>query len=255
MKRWLILIYSVVAYLMFFGVFLYAVGFIGNLFTPTAIDMPPKSPFGIALAINALLLTIFAVQHSLMARPFFKRWLTRFIPTPAERATYVLASNIAMILMFVFWQPLGISIWEFSDPVAKGIAYALFFAGWALVFASTCMISHFDLFGLRQAWMYFRHQPYRPLKFNVPGLYRYVRHPLYVGWFMVIWATPTMTASHLFFSIMTSLYIAIAVRFEERDLIDALGDDYRSYKQRVPMFFPKLVDGKLGESGVHSVEM
>ena len=253
MKRWLILLYSIFAYAMFFGVFLYAVGFIGNLVTPTAIDREPKSTFANAICINAMLLTIFAVQHSLMARPFFKRWITRIIPIAAERSTYVLASNAAMILMFVFWQPLGISIWEFSDPFAKAFAYTFFFAGWALVFASTCMISHFDLFGLRQAWLYFRHQHYRPLKFRIPGLYRYVRHPLYVGWLMVIWATPNMTVSHLFFSIMTSLYIAIAVRFEERDLVDALGDDYRNYKRRVPMFVPRLVDAKIAESGVHSM--
>lgn len=253
MKRWMVLAFGVISYAIFFGVFLYAIGFIGNLFVPNSLDAPPSSSLGFALTINLLLLTLFAVQHSVMARPFFKRWLTRYIPEPMERSTYVLATNIAMIAIYVGWQPLGYSVWELTNPVAVVVAYSLFFAGWIVVFASTCLINHFDLFGLRQVWLNFQGKPYTVLKFNTPGPYKLVRHPLYVGWIMVFWSTPTMTAGHLFFALVTTIYILVAIQLEERDLMDVHGVDYVNYRNEVPMLVPRIGSRAVAESGVHRV--
>ncbi len=252
MKRWMVFAYGVFSYLIFLGVFAYSIGFIGNLFVPNSLDSQPHSTIGYALAIDILLLSVFAVQHSLMARPFFKRWLTRFIPEPAERSTYVLATNAAMIAMFACWQPLGQEIWTLSNPVAIVVAYSIFFAGWTVVFVATCLINHFDLFGLRQVWLYFRKKPYTQLKFTMPGPYKLIRHPLYVGWFMVMWATPTMTAGHLVFALGTTIYILVAIQLEERDLMIAHGVDYVSYRNEVPMLIPRLSTRNMLDSGVHS---
>lgn len=240
MRRWAILLYGLFCYLFFFGVFLYAVGFMGNLWVPTQLDAAASAPLTTAVAINLSLLLVFAVQHSLMARPFFKKWLTQYLPQSVERSTYVLASNLAMVLLFVFWQPMGISIWTISNPYLVGLIYAVFFTGWAVIFVSTCLISHFDLFGLRQVWLEFQGKPYTQLKFNTPIFYRVVRHPLYVGWLLAIWATPTMTAGHLFFSVVTTLYILTAIRLEESDLVDTHGVAYVSYRNNVPMLIPRL---------------
>ena len=240
MKRWMILTYGVVCYAIFFGVFLYAIGFIGNLLVPNSLDSQPHSSLGWAIGINMLLLGLFAVQHSLMARPFFKRWLTRFIPQAMERSTYVLASNVAMIALFVLWQPMGGAIWQLTNQAAVMVVYSVFFAGWATVFIATCLINHFDLFGLRQVWLEFRGKPYTSLKFTMPGPYKLVRHPLYVGWLMVFWAAPTMTAGHLLFAIGTTAYILLAIQLEERDLTDAHGVAYLSYRNEVPMLVPRL---------------
>ena len=198
MKRWLVLSYGLFSYLLFLAVFLYAICFIGNIGIPNSLDAEPSSNLGFALAINGLLLALFAVQHSLMARPFFKKWLTRSIPKAAERSTYVLASNLAMIALFAFWQPIGMTVWNLSNPYAVTALYSVFFAGWGLVFISTVWLNHFDIFGVRQVWLYFRKKEYTSLRFEMPGLYKYIRHPLYVGWFLVFWGTPTMTAGHLF---------------------------------------------------------
>lgn len=243
--------YGVISYMMFFGVFLYAIGFIGNLFVPNSLDSQPHSTIGFALAINVMLLTVFAVQHSLMARPFFKRWLTGFIPEAAERSTYVLASNAAMIAMFTWWQPLGYEIWTITNPVGAVVAYSIFFSGWIVVFVSTCLINHFDLFGLRQVWLYFRGKPYTNLKFTMPGPYKLVRHPLYVGWIMVMWGTPTMTAGHLFFAMGTTIYILVAIQLEERDLADAHGVAYTAYRNEVPMLIPRLGSRTIADSGIY----
>lgn len=252
MKRSMILAYGLVAYAIFFGVFLYAIGFIGNLFVPNSLDSAPHSSTVFAIAINLILLSAFAIQHSLMARPFFKRWLTKYIPEPMERSTYVLASNAAMIALFAWWQPLGFEIWTWTDPVAVAAAYTLFFGGWALVFVATCLINHFDLFGVRQVWLYFRGKPYTNLKFTMPGPYKLVRHPLYVGWIMVFWATPTMTAGHLFFALITTIYILVAIQLEERDLTDAHGVAYLAYRNEVPMLIPRISTTTVADSGVHS---
>src|SRR5688500_964309 len=202
--------YGVVSYVIFLGTFLYAIGFIGNLGTPTALDAPSSDPLGLALATNAGLLMLFAVQHSVMARPWFKERWTRLVPTPIERSTYVLFSSLALILLFWQWRPMGGQIWSVSDPVGRIVLWTLFAFGWGLVLVATFLINHFDLFGLRQVWLYLVGRPYTSLGFAAPGPYRLVRHPLYVGWFFAFWMTPTMTLAHLVFAIATSVYILLA---------------------------------------------
>ena len=251
MKRGMVLAYGLGCYTIFLGVFLWSIGFLGNLFVPNSIDSQPHSSIGFALTINALLLAAFAVQHSLMARPFFKRWLTHVIAEPMERSTYVLASNAAMILMFVFWQPVGIEIWTFTSLAARIVAYSVFFTGWIIVFVATCLISHFDLMGLRQVGLFFLGKPYTSLKFTMPGAYKLVRHPLYVGWIIVFWATPTMTVGHLFFALGTTIYILIAIQLEERDLVDAHGVAYVSYRNEVPMLIPRLTKRSFSDREAH----
>ncbi len=235
--RFAIFGYGVVCYAIFFITFLYAIGFVGNFVVPKSIDSAPQVSLGLALLINTVLLGVFAIQHSVMARPAFKRWWTRFVPEPAERSTYVLFSSVALIALFIFWQPVGGVLWSLQDPIARAILYALFGFGWALVLVSTFLINHFDLFGLRQVWLHLRGKPYTALKFGTPGPYKLVRHPLYVGWFFAFWATPTMTAVHFFFAAITTAYILIAIQLEERDLVNAL-DGYADYKRRVPMLVP-----------------
>ena len=237
MGRIIAFVYGVVSYAIFFATFLYAAGFVGNLVVPKSLDAAPVDPTGLALLVNLGLLGLFAVQHSVMARPAFKRWWTRIVPQPAERSTYVLASSLALILLFWQWRPLGGVVWDIQEPVVRGVMYALFAFGWLLVLVTTFLINHFDLFGLRQVWLHLRGQRYTPLAFRTPGPYRLVRHPLYVGWFFAFWSTPTMTATHLLFAVMTTAYILIAIRFEERDLVDA-HPEYASYCARVPMLIP-----------------
>jgi protein-S-isoprenylcysteine O-methyltransferase Ste14 len=240
MQRAAIFAYGVIAYAVFLGTFLYAVGFIGNFATLTTLDGPATMRFLPALFLNVGLLTLFAIQHSLMARPAFKRWWTQFVPQAAERSTYVLLSSLALIAMFYYWQPLGGTIWNVANPLGQALLFGIFGLGWVIVLLSTFLINHFDLFGLRQVTLNLLGKPYTPLQFKTPWLYRYVRHPLYVGWFLAFWATPTMTAAHLLFAVMTSIYILIAIQFEERDLVDHLGEDYVEYRKRVPMLVPRL---------------
>ena len=238
MRRISVFAYGVVAYALFFTSFLYAVGFVGGFVVPRSIDSTPTLPPWQAVAINALLLTVFAVQHSVMARPVFKRWLTRFVPEPAERSTYVLASSAALLLLFWQWQPMGATVWEVTTPIGAALLYGLFAVGWLTVLYTTFLLNHFDLFGLRQVWLYLRGVPYTPVSFQMPGPYRHVRHPLYVGWLLAFWATPTMTAAHLFFALMTTAYILVAIQLEERDLVSAHGQAYARYRQQVPMLIP-----------------
>ena len=238
LKRLSIFVYGLVSYAVFFATFLYAIGFVGNFLVPRSIDGPPRTDFAMALFVDLGLLGLFAVQHSLMARPFFKRWFTRIIPESAERSTYVLFSSVALILLFACWQPLGGMIWDVSDPAGRAVLYALFGFGWGLVLVSTFLINHFDLFGLRQIWLQLRGRPYSPLRFGTPGPYKLIRHPLYLGWFFAFWATPTMSVTHLVFAIATTGYILMAIQLEERDLVTALGDDYRRYREQVPMIIP-----------------
>lgn len=239
MKRLPILLYGAFSYLLFFATFLYAVGFIGNIIVPKSIDSVPQAPLGTALFINALLLGVFAVQHSLMARPFFKRWITRWIPKAAERSTYILMSNLALILLFALWEPMGGVIWSTETPVGQWIAYGCYAFGWALLLYSSFAINHFDLFGLRQSWQAFRGQEITPLKFVQPVLYRIVRHPLYVGWFFIVWSTPVMTLAHLVFALGCSIYMLVGIQLEERDLANE-HPEYHAYKKRVPMLIPSL---------------
>jgi protein-S-isoprenylcysteine O-methyltransferase Ste14 len=241
LRRTAILIYGIACYAIFLGTFLYGIGFIGGFGVPTKLDGAPSRPLGAALLINLVLLTIFVLQHSLMARPAFKRQWTRLVPDSIERSTYVLFSSLALILLFTFWQPLGGKIWHIETPLGRALLWGLFAAGWLTVLVATFLINHFDLFGLRQVWLAFRGDPYSPLAFKTPGPYRLVRHPLYVGWLTVFWATPTMTAGHLCFAVATTVYILVAIRFEEHDLLDFHGAAYAEYRQRVPMLFPAIV--------------
>ena len=237
-RRISVFLYGLVCYAVFFGTFLYAAGFIGNLSVPKSIDSAPQKPLSQALLINVLLLGIFAVQHSLMARPFFKQAWTKIVPKEAERSTYVLFSSLALILMFWQWQPMGGIVWNVQDPVARGLLLSLFAFGWLLVLATTFLINHFDLFGLRQVTLYLMGKEYTRLPFKTPGLYKFVRHPLYVGWFFAFWATPTMTAAHLVFALATTAYILIAIQWEERDLVNEHGQAYENYRRNVPMLIP-----------------
>jgi methanethiol S-methyltransferase len=238
LKRSLIFLYGVVSYVVFFGTFLYAIGFVNDLWVPTALDSQPKAPFGISLLIDLGLLTLFAVQHSGMARLPFKRWLTRFIPEGAERSTYVLAASLALLILFAFWRPLGGVVWEVSNPDGRRVLYGLAAFGWLTVLATTFFINHFDLFGLRQVWLELVGRRYDPVGFRSPGPYRLVRHPLYVGFIFAFWATPHMTLAHLLFAVVTTAYILLAIQLEERDLLALLGTEYREYRQRVPMIVP-----------------
>jgi protein-S-isoprenylcysteine O-methyltransferase Ste14 len=237
MKRLAIFLYGIVSYAVFFATFLYGIGFIGNLWVPKSIDSPRDVALGTALAVNLGLLALFAVQHSVMARPAFKRWWTRIVPEPAERATYVLFSSLALIVLFWFWQPMGGVVWSITSEAGVDTMYAIYAAGWLLLLYVTFLIDHFDLFGLRQVWLQLVGKPFTPVTFKTPWLYRQVRHPLYVGWLMIFWATPTMTVAHLVFAIMTTAYILIAIQFEEHDLIVA-HPEYADYKRRVPALIP-----------------
>jgi methanethiol S-methyltransferase len=245
-----VLLYGVVSYAIFFATFLYALGFVGDFLVPRSIDSEPTRGFGSALLIDAALLGLFALQHSVMARPAFKRMLTRFIPEAAERSTYVLMSSLALILLFWCWQPIGGVVWNVVHPVGQTLLYSGFAFGWLTVLVTTFLINHFDLFGLRQVWKFFRQQRYVSLKFVTPGPYKIVRHPLYVGWLFAFWCTPTMAVAHLVFAVLTTLYILVAIRFEERDLVAYHGAEYIEYRRRTPMLVPQL--GRNAEAPVES---
>lgn len=238
MSRYLTICYGAVAYLLFLVSFGYAIGFVGNIWVPRSVDHALSASVGQAVPIDVLLCGVFAVQHSVMARPAFKRWWTQFIPEPAERSTYVLASSLALIALFAFWRPLGGTVWSVDAPALIVVLNVLCAFGWLLVLVSTFLINHFDLFGLRQVWLYFRGKPYEAIGFRMPGPYRLVRHPLYVGWLFAFWATPTMSVTHLLFAIATTGYILVAIQLEERDLVASLGDAYRDYRKNVPMLVP-----------------
>jgi methanethiol S-methyltransferase len=239
-KRILIFIAGVVAYAIFLATFVYAIGFVGNIAVPTALDAEPSGPPLTALAIDLGLLALFAVQHSLMARRWWKVRLTRVVPQPLERSAYVVFSSLAMILLFWQWRPIGGVVWSVETPWLRAALYGLFAFGFGLVLVATFLINHFDLFGLRQVWLALRGVPYQPLRFGTPGPYKLVRHPLYVGWLFAFWATPHMTVAHLVFAVMTTAYILVAIRFEERDLVRDHGASYEEYRRRTPMLVPSL---------------
>ena len=239
-KRIAFFAYGSLSYLIFLGTFLYAIGFIGNFGVPTTLDGERSESLAVAFAIDVALLAVFAIQHSVMARKWFKEWWTRIVPPPLERSTYVLLSSLALILLFWQWRPLGGVVWSIEDPVARVGLRVMFAFGWAMVLVSTFLINHFDLFGLRQVWLYLRGRTYTSLRFGTPGPYRLVRHPLYVGWLFAFWSTPTMTLAHLLFSIMTTAYILVAIQFEERDLAREHGESYEAYRRSVPMLVPSI---------------
>ena len=238
MKRWLFFIYGVGNHLLFLGVYAYLAGFVGGFLTPTSIDSPADGSTAAAVAIDLALLGLFAVQHSVMARPAFKRVWTRIVPPPIERSTYVLVSNLVTILLVWQWRGIDTIVWDVRQPALRTAIWALFAVGWLLVPAVTFMLNHFDLFGTRQVWLHLLDREYESLPFRVPLLYRRVRHPLYIGWTIAFWATPTMTVGHLLFAGVLTGYMALAAVIEERDLIAHFGHQYAEYRRRVPMFVP-----------------
>mgnify|MGYP001827722228 CR=1 FL=1 len=237
MKRWATLLYGTACYGVFFLTFLYAIGFLANLLVPKSIDSGTPGPLGTALLVNAGLLLVFAVQHSVMARPAFKRVWTKIVPQPVERSTYTLFSSLALILLFAFWQPMGGVVWSLEGPAALALL-GLYFGGVGLVLYSTFLIDHFDLFGLRQVVLFFRGRPYEEPVFRKPSLYKLVRHPLYVGWLTVFWAAPQMSAARLVFAVACTVYILVAIQLEERDLVSEHGASYQAYREKVPMLVP-----------------
>ncbi|OBA57248.1 hypothetical protein A5647_24600 [Mycobacterium sp. 1100029.7] len=238
MSRYLAMCYGAVAYLLFLVSFGYAIGFVGNLVVPRSVDHALSAPVGQAVLIDVALLGVFAVQHSVMARPGFKRWWTRLVPSSIERSTYVVLASAALLLLYWQWRTLPDLVWDVRLPAARLTLWAVFWLGWATVFFSSFMVSHFDLFGLRQVYLAWRGKPYRDLDFRVRYLYRLVRHPLMLGFLIAFWATPQMTTGHLLFSVATTSYILVALQLEEHDLVESLGEDYRSYRREVPALLP-----------------
>lgn len=239
-KRLFFFAYGLAAYALFLFTFLYAIAFVGGFAVPRRLDGPLETSLPIAIAINCGLLTVFAVQHSVMARRWFKERAARLIPWTIERSTYVLCASLALLLLFWQWRPIGIEIWTVEDTAARAVSWLLFAAGWLTVLIVTFLINHFDLFGLRQVWLPLRGRPYTPVSFRTPLPYQYVRHPLYFGFLLAFWATPTMTLAHLLFALATTAYIVLAIQFEERDLVAEHGAAYEDYRRKVPMLVPGL---------------
>lgn len=242
MSRTLSLLFAIIAYAVFFATFLYLICFVGNFgFAPVTVDRGPAAPVGLAIAVNVALIALFGLQHSVMARPAFKaRWI-RIVPKPVERSVYVLAASAALLILFWFWRPIDNVIWDTGAGMLSGILTILFWVGWLTVLLSTFLINHFELFGLQQVWLNLRGREPAPPVFHQPFLYKFVRHPLYLGFVLAFWATPRMTAGHLLLAAGMSVYILIAIRHEERDLVDLFGKDYEDYRQRVGMLTPRFL--------------
>jgi protein-S-isoprenylcysteine O-methyltransferase Ste14 len=238
MKRVLFFIYGVISYLVFFVTFLYAVGFVGNLVVPKTIDSGFQGGTGSVLIVNILLLALFALQHSIMARRSFKKWWAKIVPVEIERSTYVLFSSIVLILMFYFWRPVTDVIWNVQSTALTNILLALFFFGWFFVLTGTFLINHFNLFGLQQVYRALKKQEQQYPKFVTPFYYKFVRHPLMLGFIIAFWAAPVMTAGHLLFAIATTGYILIAIQLEERDLVSYHGEAYKRYQREVSQIIP-----------------
>lgn len=238
MSKVLAFLYGVVCYAVFFFSFLYAIGFVGNMVVPKSIDSGSESNVAQSLIVNLVLLGLFAVQHTIMARPWFKRWGTKIVPVQVERSTFVLIASLLLILLYWQWRPMTAVIWSVEHAAGKVVLMGLFWLGWGTALLSTFMINHFDLFGLRQVYLHLRDQEYHHAKFTTTGLYKYVRHPIMLGFIIAFWATPHMTSGHLLFAVATTVYILIGIQFEEHDLRHFLGKDYEDYRQRVPMLIP-----------------
>ena len=237
-KRLSLFAYGSVSYLIFLVTFLYARAFVGGFVVPRQLDGPSETSLLTALGIDCALLTLFAVQHSVMARRWFKERLTRIVPWAIERSTYVLCASLALLLLFWQWRPIGIEVWTVENVAARAVLWLLFAGGWATVLIVTFLINHFDLFGLRQVWLPLTGRPYTPIAFRTPLPYRFVRHPLYLGFLFAFWMTPTMTLAHLVFALATTAYIILAIQFEERDLVSEHGQAYETYRRTVPMLIP-----------------
>lgn len=240
MQRFLFFLYGSACYLLFLGLYAYMAGFVGGLLVPKSIDTSGASGILAAVVLDLLLIGLFAAQHSVMARPGFKRPWTRIVPQPIERSTYVLASCIVIGLLMWLWQGIDLVIWDISSPVGRSVAWGLFVLGWLAVPLVSLSINHFDLFGTRQVWLHLQGSDYQPLPFKVPFLYQFVRHPLYLGWMLAFWAIPTMTAGHLLFAVAMTGYMGLAAMAEERDLVAHFGRQYAEYQRQVPMFVPRL---------------
>jgi protein-S-isoprenylcysteine O-methyltransferase Ste14 len=250
MRRTIYLLYGLTAYALFLVTFLYAIGFVADALVPRAIDDGPQAPLVLALVIDAALLSLFAIQHSVMARRGFKRWWTRVVPWPIERSTFVLFTNVVLGLLYWQWRAIPDLVWEVSNLPARTLLWALSGIGWAMVLVSTFIIDHFDLFGVRQVVAHFRGKSDPEPRFKVSSLYRLVRHPLMLGFLIAFWATPRMTVGHLFFALMTTGYILVAIQLEERDLVAVHGADYLEYRRRVPMLLPVRRGSAPGPDGL-----
>ena len=236
--RFIAFLYGLVAYFAFFGTILYAIGFVMGLVVPKAIDSGTVSSTPQALVVNLVLMSLFAVQHSVMARRQFKQWWTQYVPKPVERSTYVLLSSLTLILLFWQWRPMPAIVWQVDEPNAAAAIAALALVGWVIVFTSTFLINHFELFGLHQVANNLAGREMPTPRFRTPLYYRFVRHPIYLGFIIAFWAAPVMSVGHLLFATVTTAYIFVGIFLEESDLVDLFGDDYRRYKDRVSMLLP-----------------
>ena len=246
MGRILAFLYGLLCYAIFFFTFLYAIGFVTDLVVPKSIDSAPAGPLGTALLTDAALLAIFALQHSGMARQGFKKVWTKIVPKPVERSTFVLLASAALLLLFWKWEPIGGVMWDLRSPSVRLLLKGVSLAGWTIVLISTFLIDHFDLFGLRQVFLHLKGAPYTPPEFTARGWYRYVRHPIYFGFIVAFWATPTMTIAHLVFAVATTAYILIAIQFEERDMVRFHGARYEAYREQVSMLLPRRPKKRAG---------
>jgi len=243
MTRLAFLIYGIAAYLLFFAAILYGIGFVGNVVVPKGIDDGPAAPIAVAIAIDVALLLLFAVQHNVMARPRFKEWWARFVPTAIERSTFVALASLILLLLYWQWRPLPAVVWRVDNTVGRGILWAIYFAGWGIVFYSSFLIDHFELFGLKQVWANFRGRKYVNSAFSERSLYRWVRHPLMLGFILAFWAAPTMSQGRLLFAVVTTLWILISIKIEERDLVSIIGAPYQRYRERTSMLLPWPMNG------------
>src|ERR1700689_1133949 len=231
-------VYGIASYAVFFVTFIYAIGFVTGVIVPKTIDTGVIVPTSEALVVNLLLMSVFAIQHSVMARPQFKRWWTKFVPKSVERSTYVLFASLALVLLFWQWRPMPTVIWEITNPVIAMVILGLSLIGWLIVLTSTFLINHFELFGLHQVANNLTGHPMPAPRFRMPLYYKFVRHPIYLGFIIAFWAAPTMTLGHLLFAAVTTAYIFVGIFLEEHDLVELFGDDYRRYKERVSMLIP-----------------